>query len=192
MDSNNTQAAGANNPQAWGKSPWRAIIWTAAGLLLLVPLLAMQLTREVSWDLADFAIFGGMLAAACGSFEVAARLTRNRAYRGGVAVALATAFFLIWVNLAVGIIGNEGNPANLMYWGVLAVALGGALAARFRAKGMARALVATAVAQATACLIAVVSGWGYTLVLTGVFVGLWLLAAHLFGKAAREQARRPA
>jgi hypothetical protein len=42
------------------------------------------------------------------------------------------AFILIWMNLAVGIIGSEDNPANLMYGGVLAVAIVGAFMVRFR------------------------------------------------------------
>ena len=54
---------------------------------------------------------------------------------------------LVWINLAVGIIGSEDNPANLMYGGVLAVGVAGAVAARFRPGGMARALAATALAQ---------------------------------------------
>ena len=33
------------------------------------------------------------------------------------------AFLLIWINLAVGIIGSEDNPANLMYGAVLLLGL---------------------------------------------------------------------
>lgn len=43
------------------------------------------------------------------------------------------------MNGAVGIVGSEDNPANLMYGGVLAVGIVGAVIARFRAEGMARA-----------------------------------------------------
>jgi hypothetical protein len=50
------------------------------------------------------------------------------------------------MNLAVGIIGSEDNPANLMYGGVLAVGIIGAIIARFEPHGMARALVATTLA----------------------------------------------
>lgn len=51
-----------------------------------------------------------MLASACGTCELAARMTRNNAYRTAVGVALATAFTLVWINLVVGIIGDEGTP----------------------------------------------------------------------------------
>ncbi|EAU66393.1 conserved hypothetical protein [Stigmatella aurantiaca DW4/3-1] len=165
-------------------SRWRRAVWGTAAFILLLPLLAMQFTGEVAWGPADFAIFGAMLFAACGTYEMAARMTGNTAYRAAVGVALAASFILVWMNLAVGIIGSEDNPANLMYGGVLAVGIGGAILARFQPHGMARALAGTALAQA---LVAVIAGWGYTLILTGFFVALWLTSARLFQKAAREQ-----
>jgi hypothetical protein len=58
-------------------------------------------------------------------------MTDNRAYRAAVGVAIAAAFILVWMNLAVGIIGSEDNPANLMYGGVLAIGIIGAVIARF-------------------------------------------------------------
>jgi hypothetical protein len=70
------------------------------------------------------------------------------AYRVAVGIALAAAFLLVWMNLAVGIIGSEDNPVNLMYFGVLAIFILGATMARLRPQGMARALFATALAQA--------------------------------------------
>jgi hypothetical protein len=157
-------------------------VWGTAALLLLLPLVAMQFTDEMAWDLADFALLGVMLVVACGTFELAARMTGNNAYRAAVGVALAAAFILVWMNLAVGIIGTEENPANLMYGGVLAVGIIGAVIARFRPHGMARALVATALAQALVAVIAPGAGLD-TFVLTGLFVGLWLLSAWLFRKA---------
>jgi hypothetical protein len=163
------------------------VIWGSAALLLLLPLVAMQVTQEVAWDGADFVIFGGMLAVACGAYELAVRVTLSRAYRAAVGVALAAAFILVWMNLAVGIIGNESNPANLMYGGVLAVGLIGGCIARFEPRGMARALVATAAAQALVAVIALIAGFGYTLVLTAIFVALWLTSARLFRTAAQEQ-----
>src|SRR5687767_14981326 len=155
-------------------SRWRIAPWAFAALLLLLPLVAMQFTDEMVWDETDFIVFGAMLAGACGAWELAARVTGNTAYRAAIGVALAAAFILVWMNLAVGIIGSEDNPANLMYGGVLAVAIVGAVIARFQPYGMARALVATALAQALVAVIALIAGLGYTLILTGFFVALWL------------------
>ncbi|WNG52920.1 hypothetical protein F0U60_44185 [Archangium minus] len=170
---------------------WRLAVWGTAALLLVLPLLAMQFTEEVAWGLSDFALFGAMLFVACGTYELAARMTGNKAYRAAVGVALAAAFILVWMNLAVGLIGSEENPANLMYGGVLVVGILGAIIARFRPHGMALSLVGTALAQVLVVVIALIVGLAYnlgdTLMLTGFFVALWLTSARLFRKAAREQ-----
>lgn len=76
-------------------SRWRIRAWGAAALLLLLPLVAMQFTDEVDWDVGDFAIFGAMLVVAGGIYELAARMTENNAYRAAVGVALAAAFIAV-------------------------------------------------------------------------------------------------
>ncbi len=58
-----------NGGGQWG-SGWRTAVWGTAALVLLLPLFAMQVTDEVDWDVADFAIFGAMLVSACGTYEV--------------------------------------------------------------------------------------------------------------------------
>jgi hypothetical protein len=163
--------------------------------MLLLPLFAMEVTDEVDWGPIDFAIFGAMLIAAGGTCELAARMTGNTAYRAAVGVAIAAAFLLAWMNLAVGIIGTEDNPANLMYGGVVAVGMTGAMIARFRPDGMARSLVATALAQALVAGIAAIAGLGdpaspplEILGVNALFAALWLVSARLFRKAAHEQA----
>lgn len=112
-------------------------------------------------------------------------------YRAGLGVALATAFILSWMNPAVGIIGNESNPANLMYLGVLGVGLIGAIIARFQPEGMARALLATALSQICVGAITLASGLAFTLVLDACFAALWLIAAWLFRKAAPARTSTP-
>lgn len=132
--------------------------WASAAVLLLIPLVAMQFTDEVKWDVFDFAAFGSMLLGAGVLCELAVRMTFNAAYRFAVGIAVAAAFLLIWVNLAVGIIGSEDNPANLMYAAVLAIAAVGAVIGRFQPAGMARALSAAALAQALVGIIALAAG----------------------------------
>ena len=144
----------------------------------------MQFTDEVVWDLADFVIAGILLFAAGLSFELIARKTGTKAYRHAVGIAVAAALLLVWMNLAVGLIGNEDNPANLVYAGVLAVGILGALIARFRPRGMACALFATAVAQMLVVVIALVAGWGITLIINGFFAALWIGSAVLFRRAS--------
>ena len=102
----NIMSGEAGNNSSLHKNRWRVIGWGAAAIMLLLPLIAMQFTDEVDWDLSDFIIFGAMLAAAGGTFELATRVTSNKTHRAAVVLALAAAFILIWVNGAVGIIGN--------------------------------------------------------------------------------------
>jgi CHASE2 domain-containing sensor protein len=104
---------------------------------------------------------------------------------------------LVWVNLAVGLIGSEDSPANLMYVGVLAVGIMGAVIARVQPHGMARALCATAFAQALVAVIALIAGWGdpgsgplEMFVLNGCFVALFVGSAWLFRRAAHGQPER--
>jgi hypothetical protein len=160
------------------------VAWSAAAVVLLLPLVAMQVTDEVDWDLADFLFAGALLLAAGVGYELVVRRTSDRAYRAAAAVALGAAFLLVWANAAVGVIGSEDNPANLMYWGVPAVAIAGALVARLRAAGMALVMVATAAAQVLVDVIAVVSGMGFAGPVTLFFAALWLLSGWLFRKAA--------
>jgi hypothetical protein len=156
----------------------------ATASILLLPLVAMQVTDEVVWGLADFAVAGTLLFGTGLAYELLTRKTDSIAYRAAAGVALAAALLLVWINLAVGIIGNEDNPANLMYVGVLAVGIIGAIIARFRPHGMARALLATAFTQMLVAVIAQIAELGSAFVLNGSFAALWVGSALLFRRAS--------
>jgi hypothetical protein len=199
MDMHGGKTVAGNTESGGGRrrSRWRITAWAAAVLLLLLPLFAMQVTDQVAWDVADFALFGALLVGAGVTYELAARKTGNVAYRAAAGVALAAAFILVWVNLAVWVIGTERDDANLMYGGVLAVGIIGAIIARFQPDGMARALFATALAQALVAVIALIAGLGSPrsgpakiLILNGFFVALFVGSAWLFRKAARGRAEQ--
>lgn len=172
---------------------WRVAAWSAAGLLLLLPLVAMQFTDDVDWSVADF-VFAGVLLAGVGiPLELAVRKKSDTVYRVAVGVGLVGALLLVWMNGAVGIIGSENNAANLMYGGVLAIGIAGSFMARFRSGGMARVLIATAIAQAVVTVVALVARLGSPesgpleiLALNGFFVALWIGSALLFREAARR------
>ena len=161
----------------------------ATAFVLLIPLLTAP-----AWNLADFVFAGALIFGTGLTYVLAARKAGNIAYRAAVGVALAAAFILVWVTGAVGIIGTEDDNANSMYVGVLAVGIIGAIIARFRPHGMARALFATALAQALVAVIVLIfglgspwSGPGEILALNGFFVSLFVGSALLFRYAAREQ-----
>ncbi len=176
------------NGRFWGVMRW--LVWGGAACLLLLPLLAMTFFpgSGVDWTGSDFVAMGVMLGLVCIAFEVAVRVGRSNAYVVGAGIAVAAAFLMTWANLAVGIIGNEDNPANLIFFGVLAVGLVAVLWSRLEARGMARAMVITAIAQAAACVAAFVLDGAHVFVLTAVFMAMWLLAAQMFRKAAQQQA----
>ena len=165
----------------------------ATTLVLSVPLLAMQFTDEVAWGVFDFAVAGVLLGGTGLMYALAASKAGNIAYRAAVGVALATTLFLVWSVLAVGVIGETGDPADLMYVGVLAVGFIGAVIARFQPHGMARALLATALAQALVAVVALIAGKHQApissvfeiLGLNGLFVALFIGSAWLFRHAAR-------
>ena len=152
--------------------------------LLLVPLVAMQVADQVAWGPFDFVVAGGLALCAILAYELLRRTTRNLAYHAGAGAAMAAAFFLVWINVVVGMISNAGNHGNLIYGGVLVVGLLGAVLARFRAKGMARALFATALAQGLVAVIIQVKGWQSPLLLNWMFAFVWLGSAALFQHAS--------
>lgn len=166
-------------------SRWSLLVWAGAGLLLLAPLIAMRFTKEVAWTPFDFVVAGAMLAVACGTFELALRTSGSLAFRAAVAVAVATGFLIVWACGAVGIIGDEDNPANLMFGCVLLVAAAGGYVGRFQPAGLSRAMIATAFVQAVVAIVAQLMGSFEGSVAAAVFTGAWLLSAWLFGKAAK-------
>lgn len=171
-----------SGPRRWAGEGGRRLVWGGAAGIFMLPLLAMQFTTEVDWGPEDFAIIGVMLAMVCGAYELAVRMNGSRAFRAAVLIAAVGCFLLIWVNLAVGIIGDEDNVLNLVYLGVLAVPVLGALVAWGRARRMAWVMVAAAVAQAGAGVVALANGY-MTLPIEAFFIALWLLSARLFHEA---------
>jgi hypothetical protein len=178
------------------RNAYRSVVGVAlaTAFILLIPLLAAP-----AWTLFDFVFAGALIFGTGLTYVLVARKAGNIAYRAAVGIALAAAFILVWLTGAVGIIGSEDNNANSMYFGVLGVGIIGAIVARFRPHGMARALFATALAQALVAVIALIIGLGSpwsppgvlgTLILNGFFAALFVGSALLFRDAAREQ--RPA
>ena len=77
-----------------------------AAVILLIPLVAMQFTDEVKWDLTDFVAIGILLLGAGFIYELTARKIRNAKHRFILGVVIVAAVLLIWAELAVGIFGT--------------------------------------------------------------------------------------
>ncbi len=173
----------------------RLLLWfLAVVFLLLIPLLAMQFTSEVQWDFVDFTIMGAVLFGIGLAYELIARRSQKTTYRLAFGIGLLGAFLLFWVNAAVGIIGNEGQTANLLYGAVFVVGLVGALVSRFKARGMYYTLIVAAIVQMLVPVTALfiwpppATSWSPSVmgvfVLSGFFALIFLLSGLLFKKAS--------
>lgn len=116
--------------------------------------------------------------------------TNRVAYRFANGLAVTASCLLIWLSLGIGIIGKDGDPANMMYFGVIAVGIIGTIISRFRPKGMVRTLLAMALAQALVALIALIAGlglpWSGTAEITllnELFIVMFVGSAWLFKRA---------
>ena len=111
-------------------------------------------------------------------------ISPNSAYRIAVGIAVAATLLILWMH---GALATEDDSPGPIFFGVLVVGIIGVIIARFRPQGMARALFATALAQALVGVIAMIAWKQYFEIslLSGFFIALWIGSALLFRKAAR-------
>jgi hypothetical protein len=161
-------------------------------VVLLVPLLAMVFeigvpdpgsgTDAVNWGPMDFAIIGVLVLGSGLLYEYASTRAGSFAHRAAVGIAVAAGLFLIWVNLAVGMMDVENG--NLMYVLVLFVALVGAAIGRFEPREASVAMFATAAAHAVVAVVALVAGLGPTLPADAFFIAAWVVSGLLSRQAS--------
>ncbi len=178
-----------------------AYIFLGTVALLMIPLIAMQFTSEVNWSPSDFIVMGVMLFSAGLTYILISKMRDNLTYRLGVGIAVVTGFVLVWMNLAVGLIGSEDNPLNMMYFGVLLIGILGALLSLFRPRGMMYSLYATAIAQFLVPFIGLLirglqmdpvdmlPGVFGIIILNTFFAMLFLVSATLFRIAAKTETK---
>lgn len=160
--------------------------------VVAIPALAMLFEVEGwAWSGSDFIIAWVVVAAAVGMYKFVAGMAPNGTYRAAAALAVFAGLVLLWINGAVGLIGSEDNPANLMYGGVLAIGLVGTALSRLEPLGMARAMGATAMAQFLVPIVALLiwrpdfsPGVVKVFLLNFGFVVMFGVSALLFRQAA--------
>lgn len=74
--------------------------------ILLIPLIAMQFTNEVNWQLIDFIIFGGLLLGVGVLIDITLRKLKQSKYKPLIIIGIVVLFLLIWAELGVGIFGT--------------------------------------------------------------------------------------
>lgn len=119
--------------------------------------------------------------------DSAATRQRSRAYAAGLAAALAASLLLVWTQIV-----RDDGGAGAVFMVILAAGVGG-FAARFRAGGMARAMLGVAGMQVALGLLVATApvtarlpdGVAMALFYHGFFAALWLVAAACFWRAGR-------
>lgn len=83
----------------------------ATAMVLAVPLVAMQFTRDVAWTAFDFAA-GALLLGVAGltCLRVGRHLAQRASWqRAAIVAAVALVFAAVWVELAVGVFFSLGS-----------------------------------------------------------------------------------
>lgn len=162
--------------------------------VLLIPLFGNLFVDGWDWDAGSFVFAWVILATAAFTYRrLATAKTATLAYRTGVGLAVVASFVLFWVNLAVGLIGSEDNPANALYFLVILVGLIGVFAARFEARGLAHAAFAMAFGTFLVPVIALLAwrsdftpGFASVFSLNSFFVAVFFASGLLLRHAATQ------
>ncbi len=154
--------------------------------LLMVPLVASRVVDGWNWRPSAFVIVYVLFFGTGMAYALIARKMGAWSYKVGVGVALVAGFALGWSNMVH--VADSENPANLVYYSVLAVGGVGAWLARLEARGLSLTLFAMAV---TLALMAVMLPSGAPPYLArnmaighGVFVALFTASGLLFRHAS--------
>ncbi|WP_297764733.1 hypothetical protein [uncultured Muriicola sp.] len=82
------------------------ILMTTVAILLFIPLIAMQFSDEVNWNIIDFIAAAVLLLVAVFTYELISRNVKSPKNRTILSMVLLIIFLLIWAELAVGIFGT--------------------------------------------------------------------------------------
>jgi hypothetical protein len=81
----------------------RLALWGFAGLMLLIPAIAMQFSSEVNWGKEDFLAAAVLLGGAGLGIELAVRLIKSRSVMMIAIAGVLALLLLVWAEVAVGI-----------------------------------------------------------------------------------------
>ena len=76
------------------------------GIILLIPMIAMQFTDEVNWSFLDFIIMGIMLSITGLALGIIIKKIKDYKYRNIFITMIVMIFLLTWAELGVGLFGT--------------------------------------------------------------------------------------
>jgi hypothetical protein len=82
-------------------------IFIVVAILLSIPAIAMQFTREVTWSAFDFVVAAVLLVGTGLLCELVLRIVKSFKYRLVLCAAILFVLFIVWAELAVGLIGTR-------------------------------------------------------------------------------------
>ena len=175
-----------------GKSALTVAIVTI--LLLMIPFVAMQISGEVDWSFMDFAIMGTLIFITGMAYVTLTRFASNWLLKLAFIITIGITFFMIWANLAVGLIGSGPHAGNLMYIVIYLIVAIGTLRYYSNPSKMVYVMLATIGGLILLTIVAFLAGMqnyhassaSEILIVNGFFIVPYAIAAILFRDAARK------
>ena len=82
------------------------IIISTTAILLLIPLIAMQFSDEVSWTVTDFVVAGVLLMGTGLLCSLVIDRVKKPVFKIAICLAILATLLIVWAELAVGILGT--------------------------------------------------------------------------------------
>lgn len=88
------------------KNQTSVFIYSSVAVILSIPLIAMQFTKEVNWTASDFLIMGALLFTTAFAVDFVMKKVKSFKSRLILVFGILALLILIWVEMAVGIFGS--------------------------------------------------------------------------------------
>lgn len=147
----------------------------------------------MNWDGLDYIAAATLLAGGGLGFFLAVRHARSAWHYLAVAAAAGGAILLIWMQLAVGLVGSGAHPINQLMGLVLVHGIVGAILSRARASGMRTTMLVVAGTQllfgSLGFILLTPEMYSDLFLVTTFFAGIWTASAFLFHLAYLKEQR---
>lgn len=171
------------------KNILRALFISTA--LLIIPFSASFWVEGWLWTVSDYVLAWILFSMVSLGFTFIAHSAKNAPYKAAAGLAIVGTFLLVWVNGAVGIIGD--SDANMFYALVVFTLLLGTILSRLKPLGMSYTLFSAALVQALIPVIAFIintpdftPGVALVFLLNFFWVALFTGSGLLFRRAQNQ------